>query len=322
MTFVDEARIHVKAGRGGHGAKSFRAKKKGKSIYTDGGRGGNGGNVIIKVSKDVSTLFAFKRPQQFKADSGAPGRSGNRHGSNAEDFFIEVPCGTVIYENKTNFLLRDFGKGEGSVLIARGGRGGEGNSRLRSATAGVVGEEKDLYLNLKLVVEVGVISLPNAGKSTFLSRISGAKPKVARFPFTTKTPVLGVVRREDFDFLAVEIPALTLGSHENRGLGNKFLKHLQHTKLLIQLIDMAASDGRDPLEDYYLLNEELKLYDHGLASKPQILIANKMDLSGADLHLERFKAKVSKEIFCLSALNSDDAAIETFLNYVEEQLKQ
>lgn len=166
-----------------------------------------------------------------------------------------------------------------------------------------------------------MISLPNAGKSTFLARISGAKPKVACFPFTTKIPVLGVVKREDFDFLAVEIPALTLGSHKNRGLGNKFLKHLQHTKLLIQLIDMAASDGRDPIQDYYLLNQELKLYDHGVAAKPQILIANKMDLPGADLHLGKFKAKVPKEIFCLSALNGEDADIETFLNYVEEQLK-
>lgn len=321
MIFVDEARIYVRAGRGGHGVKSFRAKKKGRLVYPDGGRGGNGGNVIIKASKDVPTLFSFKHQRQFRAASGAQGRGGNKNGSNGKDLLIIVPCGTVIYENKTNFLLRDFEKKEGSVLIARGGRGGGGNSRTKQAAAGTAGEEKDLYLDLRLVVEVGVISLPNAGKSTFLSRISGAKPKVARFPFTTKIPVLGVVKREDFDFLAVEIPALTLGSHENRGLGNKFLKHLQHTKLLIQLIDMSASDGRDPIEDYYLLNEELKLYDHGLVAKPQILIANKMDLPGADIHLRRFKAKVSKEIFCLSALNGEDADIETFLNYVEEQLK-
>lgn len=321
MTFIDEVRIYVRAGRGGHGAKSFRAKKKGRAVYPDGGRGGNGGDIIIKVSKDISALFAFRHQRQFKAADGARGRGGNKNGSNGEDLLIEVPLGTVIYESKTNFLLRDFEREEGRVLIARGGRGGEGNSRTKQAVKGEAGEEKDLYLDLRLVTEVGVVSFPNAGKSTFLSRISGATPKVASFPFTTKVPVLGVVKGEDVDFLVVEIPALALGSHEKRGLGNKFLKHLQHTKLLIHLIDMAASDGRDPVRDYRILNQELELYDHKVAAKPQILIANKMDLPGADLHLRRFKAKVKKEIFCLSALNSDHADIETFLNYVEEQLK-
>lgn len=320
--FVDEAKICVRAGHGGAGAKSFRSKKKGRPVYPDGGSGGKGGDVIIKVCENIFTLSAFRHRRQFSAADGERGRGNHKKGSNGKDVLIEVPPGTVIYENKTNFLLRDLKKKEDSVVVARGGRGGEGNSRLKEAGEGEPGEEKELTLELKLVVEVGIIGLPNAGKSLLLSRISQAKPKVASFPFTTKIPVLGVAKGEDFDFLAAEIPALTSGSHQNRGLGNKFLKHIQRAKLIIHLIDMAATDNRDPLQDYFVLNKELELYNHEVAAKPQILVANKMDLPHADKHLQNFKAKISKEIFCLSALSSVDEDIDRLLTYIEMRLKK
>lgn len=319
MAFVDEAKIYVKAGRGGRGARSFRGKKKGRLVCPDGGSGGKGGDVIIKVCEDVLTLFAFRYKRQFSAADGGKGGGNHKKGSKGKDILIEVPRGTVICENNTNFLLRDLDKVGDSVVVTRGGRGGEGNSRSKEAGEGEAGEEKELTLELKLVVDVGIISLPNAGKSTLLSHISQAKPKVAPFPFTTKIPVLGVVRREDFDFVCVEIPALTLGSHENRGLGNRFLRHLERAKLLVHLIDMAATDDRDPLQDYTVLNKELELYGHNLIAKPQILVANKMDLPTADEHLQNFKAKISREIFCLSALNGEK--VDKLLKYIEERLR-
>lgn len=319
MAFVDKAKIYVKAGQGGRGAKSFRGKKKGKPVYPDGGRGGKGGDVIIKACPDVLRPSAFRLQRQFTAAHGGQGRSNHKKGNNGKDVVIEVPCGTVIYENKTNFILRDLDKAGDSVVIARGGQGGEGNSRSREACEGEAGEEKELTLELKLVVDLGIISLPNAGKSTLLSRISSAKPKIAHFPFTTKVPILGVIKGEDIDFLAVEIPALTLGSHEKRGLGDRFLKHIQRAKLLIHLIDMGATDDRDAFQDYVILNKELELYGHNLIGKPQILVANKIDLPGADKRLGGFKAKISKEIFAISALNGD--GLDKLVSCIEERLK-
>ena len=303
--FVDIAKIQVKAGDGGSGCDSFyrdRSVRKGKP---NGGGGGNGGNVIIQTDPGIHTLLDFQYRRHFKAHSGKHGSSNNKKGKSGEDCVVKVPCGTVVRDRVANTVLRDLVASGQNIIIARGGRGGRGNSRKSTATRGEPGESRDLVLELKLIADVGIVGYPNAGKSTLLSRISDAHPKIASYPFTTKKPVLGVVKVYERDLVIADIPGLIEGAHGGRGLGDKFLRHVERTKVLLHLIDTAAIDGRNPLEDYNSLNKEMTLYGGSLTRKPQVIAANKIDLSQAKENFEKLKLNIEEKIFAVSALTGE-----------------
>lgn len=302
--FIDEARIYVKAGDGGDGCNSLYRDRVNRIGTPDGGPGGDGGNVIFEADANIHTLLDFQYRQHFKAEPGLNGSSNHKKGKRGEDLHIKVPAGTVIRDAKDSLLLRDLAHVGDSVIIVPGGEGGRGNSRGREALKGAIGAEKTVTLELKLIADVGIIGYPNAGKSTLISKISSARPKIASYPFTTKEPVLGMVKiYDDFNVLVADIPGLMEGAHEGRGLGHKFLRHVERTKTLIHLIDIAAIDCRDPYSDYRTLNKELKAYSKELAKKPQIIVLNKMDCQQADENLKLFKKKMKgKKFLKISAL--------------------
>ncbi len=305
--FIDEARIYVKAGDGGDGCNSLYRDRVNRIGTPDGGPGGDGGDVIFEADANIHTLLDFQYRQHFKAEPGLNGSSNHKKGRRGKDLRIKVPAGTVIRDAKDGLLLRDLASvGEG-VIIAQGGAGGRGNSRGREALKGAIGEEKTVTLELKLIADVGIIGYPNAGKSTLISKISGARPRIASYPFTTKEPVLGMVKiYDDFSVLVADIPGLMEGAHEGRGLGHKFLRHVERTKILIHLIDIAAIDCRDPYSDYKTLNKELKEYSSQLAKKPQIIVLNKMDCPQAKENLKAFKKKMKgKKWLEISALTGN-----------------
>jgi GTP-binding protein len=303
--FVDEARISVKAGDGGDGCHSFYRDRfiRGRG-RPDGGDGGRGGDIIFIADGNIHTLLDFRYNQHLKAERGAHGSSNHKNGRAGEKMYVKVPPGTLIKDAGRGLVLRDLVKAGDSVVIAKGGAGGKGNSKNRPAEPGSPGEERTLLLELKLIADAGIIGYPNAGKSTFLSAVSSAHPKIASYPFTTKEPVLGVVRPHDgASFVVAEIPGLIEGAHEGRGLGDRFLRHVERTKVLIHLVDIAACEGRDPADDYANLNKELKLYSKELAKKEQVIGLNKCDLPGADENMKRFKkAYPEKKVFPVSAL--------------------
>lgn len=301
--FVDTAKIYVRAGDGGDGCRSFYKDKYARYRLPNGGPGGRGGNVIIKVDANIHTLLDFQHRRHFKATKGANGSSNNKNGRSGEDCLIKVPAGTIIKDFDSNLILRDLTEIGDEVIVARGGSGGRGNGSKKPTEKGSGGEEKTLILELKLLADCGIIGFPNAGKSTLISKISQARPKIAPYPFTTKEPVLGVVEYRPGHFLRLaDVPGLIEGAHKGKGLGDKFLRHIERTKFLIHIVDIAGVDGRDPVEDYRLLNEELKQYGAHLERKTQLIAANKMDLDGARENLERFRHKVKKEIFPVSAM--------------------
>ena len=299
---IDQVKVEVKAGRGGNGCNSFFGKRGRPRIKPSGGPGGKGGNIVMVVSSHMQTLRDFKFRQHFKAQGGGHGSSNNKKGRNGADFIIKVPPGTIITDIDSQCRLGDLKDTFDSLVVARGGRGGRGNIHSKIASLGEEGETKILQLDLKLIADVGIVGFPNSGKSTLVSNISGANSKVADYPFTTKEPILGVVAGEDFSFVAADMPGLIKGAHSGRGLGDKFLRHIERTKLLVHLIDMARGFLGDPLADYLALNEELSLYSPDLAAKVQIIVANKMDLPAADENLARFKKKVKEKILAISAL--------------------
>ncbi len=318
--FIDEAKIYVKAGSGGKGCESFfktRGKPYGKP---SGGDAGPGGNVVVVADNNVHTLIDFKFNKHFVAESGGHGGSNNKTGLSGEDKIIRVPAGTIIKDSIHNFIIRDLEKVGDRIVIAKGGAGGRGNSRFKHATLGEPGEEKEIRFELKLVSDVGIVGYPNAGKSTLITKISRAKSKVADYPFTTLSPILGVVKYDDDSFVIEDIPGIIEGAHEGRGLGYQFLKHVERTKLLVHMIDMSCLDGRDPVEDYRSLNKELKLYKDTLGKREQILIANKMDAPGAKKNLIRFKAKVKKKIYEISAL--EGLGLKELLSAIYHKLKK
>lgn len=289
--FVDEVRIFVKAGGGGDGCHSFYRDRfiRGRG-RPDGGDGGKGGDVVFTADNNIQTLLDFQYRQHFTAQRGDHGSSNHKNGKSGEDLRIKVPPGTLIKDAETGLVLRDLVKAGESVIIAKGGSGGKGNSRKRPAEPGSAGEEKTIRLELKLMADAGIVGYPNAGKSTLISRISSAHPKIASYPFTTKEPVLGVVRLHgESSFVVAEIPGLIEGAHQGRGLGDRFLKHVERTKVLIHLVDIAACEGRDPLDDYTTLNRELGSYSKELAKKPQVVGLNKCDLDTAEANIKRFK---------------------------------
>lgn len=318
--FIDSAKIYVKAGKGGDGCRSFYRDKYTRYGIPDGGDGGWGAAVIIQADKHLHTLLDFRYKTQFIAQKGANGSGKKKKGKDAAPLIIRVPVGTLIKDAKTQCILRDLDKDGSCVLVAKGGRPGFGNQHKKDVTSGEAGEEKDLILDLKLIADCGLAGFPNSGKSTLISAISSAHPKIAAYPFTTKEPVLGVVRVEDLSFVVADIPGLIEDSHKGRGLGDQFLRHIERTKILIHIIDMAAVDARDPIEDFRIINRELKLYNKEVGTKPQILVANKMDLPAASENLKRFKAKVKRKIYPISALKKE--GLEVLVEAIRKELQK
>jgi GTP-binding protein len=318
--FIDSAKIQVKAGDGGNGCRSFFRDNRVEHGKANGGDGGDGGDVILRSDKHIFTLLDFQFQRHFKAQAGKHGSSNNKAGGRGEDCLVRVPVGTVIVDAGTQCLIRDLDRDGVEVAVARGGRGGRGNGRDRDADPGTPGEERELQLTLKLIADVGIIGSPNAGKSTLISKISNATPKIASYPFTTKAPVLGVVRRDDDAFVMADIPGLIEGAHEGRGLGDRFLKHVERTQILVHLIDMASVDGRDPLDDYKAVNGELAAFSRDLSKKKQILVANKMDLDAAKDNIRRFRKSVKKKIFEISAVRAQgtEELVEEIIKNISE----
>ncbi|MEA3560684.1 MAG: Obg family GTPase CgtA [Candidatus Omnitrophota bacterium] len=306
--FIDNVKIFVKAGDGGRGCDSFRCGRVKTVKIPNGGDGGNGGDIIVKVDKHLRTLLDFRYRKHFKAESGKHGSSNNKRGKNAGSYIVRVPRGTLVGEiGRENFLLRDLVEPDEEITVAKGGKGGRGNSKHRIACAGEVGQSRNLQLDLKLIADVGIIGFPNSGKSTLISRISKARPKIASYPFTTLEPVVGTLNcEEEFkDIIICDIPGLIEGAHQGKGLGYNFLRHTERTNLLIHLIDMSGDNPRDCLKSYLSLNKELELYSSNLRLKPQMVVANKMDLKGSKDNLDRFSSGIKKEVYPISALSSE-----------------
>lgn len=299
--FIDRATIYVKSGNGGNGVATFHREKYVAAGGPDGGDGGNGGNIIFEASKNVTTLADFKYKRKYVAENGKDGMGNKMTGRRGEDVIIKVPCGTVIRDKKTNALIADMVTDGETRVIAKGGRGGQGNRHFATATrqvpnfakAGEVGEEFELLLELKLLADAGLIGFPNVGKSTILSVTTEAKPEIADYHFTTITPHLGVFQadEEGKSFVLADIPGLIEGASEGQGLGHHFLRHIERTRLLIHVIDMSGSEGRDPFDDFILINGELSKYNEHLATRPQIIVANKMDGLQSEENLKIFKEK-------------------------------
>ena len=297
-SFLDKVRIFAQAGNGGNGSLSFRREKFVEWGGPNGGNGGIGGDIILQADENLTTLLDLTYRPHFKAESGDIGRGWDKHGRAGENLFIRVPVGTAVYEDGR--LLGDLTWHGQLLLAAKGGRGGRGNASFKSArnTApkiaenGEPGEAKTLDLELKLIADVGLVGCPNAGKSTLLSRVSSAHPKIADYPFTTLSPNLGVVRFKDKSFVAADIPGLIEGAHSGKGLGTEFLRHVERTRILIHLIDVSGFSEKTPYENYRAITQELALYSKKLAKKPVLIAANKMDLTGADEQIKKLRAKL------------------------------
>jgi GTP-binding protein len=306
--FIDQAKICVRSGDGGKGCRSFYRDKFMRHGIPDGGDGGRGADIIIRADRNFNTLLDFKYNRHFIGKHGGHASSKKKRGRDAEDVLIRVPQGTCVTDVRAGCILRDLKNDGDELIVCRGGRGGLGNQHhaLKEASPGEPGEEKEILLDLKLIAAVGVVGFPNAGKSTLVSAISNAHPKIAAYPFTTKAPVLGVVRsRGGRSFVVADIPGLIEGSSDGKGLGDKFLRHIERTKVLIHLIDMAGYEGRDPLADYGVINRELKKYSREVAKKQQVIAANKMDLEPAKKNLVRFRRQVKSKVYPVSALNKE-----------------
>lgn len=299
MRFVDEASITIKSGNGGAGCSSFRRERYIEFGGPDGGDGGDGGSVILRVDPGIRTLYEFRRQKLFKAPNGAPGLGKQKHGKNGSHCYIDLPPGTLVTNAETLETIVDLGLEHPEYILALGGQGGRGNKRFATSTnraprycqPGIPGIELKVNLELKLLADVGIVGLPNAGKSTLISAMSSARPKIADYPFTTLTPTLGMVDPPFGEpFAVADIPGLVEGAHEGIGLGIKFLKHIERTGILIHLIDAGEIDPEKPLEAFNLINRELSLYSETLAQKTQMVVLNKLDLAGTQNRVDAFKA--------------------------------
>lgn len=319
--FVDQAKIYLKAGDGGNGCHSIFHDRYHKYGQPDGGEGGKGADALFLADDNIQTLLDFQYRQHFEAESGTHGSSNHKKGRYGKDLIIRVPPGTIIKDAATRLVLRELIKSGDSVVIARGGAGGRGNSKNRPATPGMPGEEKRVVLELKLIADVGIVGYPNAGKSTLISKISSARPKIAGYPFTTKVPVLGVVKiHGDEHMVFAEVPGLIEGAHLGKGLGDRFLRHVERTKALIHLIDISGFEGRDPYKDYVSLNKELRLYSKELMKKPHIIALNKCDIDGAEENVKRFRKHIrGKKVFVMSAVTGE--GIKELLSAVYKNMK-
>ena len=329
--FVDKAKIFVKAGNGGNGAVSFHREKYVAAGGPDGGDGGNGGNIVLMADANLSTLLDFKYKRKYAAKAGEDGRSGNCHGKNAEDLVIKVPVGTVVYDCLTGFILCDLSENGASAIVAKGGKGGFGNKRFATPTRqipryskpGLKGVEREIVLELKLIADVGLVGMPNVGKSTFLSVATRAQPKIANYHFTTLTPNLGVCELgEGRSFVIADIPGVIEGAFEGVGLGHDFLRHIERTRLLFHVVDISGIEGRDPYSDFEIINNELMQYSEKLAGREQIIIANKTDLLYDDGEtVEKFKAhfeELGYKVFAISGATK--TGVKDVLLYAYERL--
>jgi GTPase len=297
--FVDEAKIWVKGGDGGHGCLSFHREKFVPKGGPDGGDGGHGGNVVIEVDPQLTTLVDLRYQWQYRAQRGQSGQGNNKHGKSGEDIIVRVPKGTLVKEETTGVVLADLTQDGEQFIAAAGGRGGRGNARFKSSTnqtprrvePGESGEERSLRLELKLLADVGIIGFPNVGKSTLISHISAARPKIADYAFTTLTPNLGVVQTSNYrSFVVVDLPGLIEGAATGQGLGIQFLRHIERTKFFVHVIDVSPYTMRDPIEDFHKLNAELERYNTQLRQRPQIVAANKIDALHEPTRLEELRA--------------------------------
>jgi len=312
VKFIDEAIITVQSGDGGRGCVSFRREKFIPRGGPDGGDGGKGADVVLKTTLRKRTLQQFQFKRQFKAKNGAGGQGKKKTGKTGNDLIIEIPPGTLVSDAETGQILKDLTKPGETFIAAKGGRGGQGNSRFKTSThraprfsqPGEPGETLTLKLDLKLLADVGIIGLPNAGKSTLISSISSANPKIGSYPFTTLTPNLGVVQTPWGEpFIVADIPGLIEGAHKGAGLGIKFLRHIERTRILVHLIDALSIDPNNPLKVYNTINRELAMYSKGLAEKPQIVVLNKLDIPDADEAANIFKsAAEDKKVLLISAI--------------------
>ena len=312
MKFLDQAKIYIKAGNGGTGASSFRREKYVEFGGPDGGDGGDGGSIILESERNLNTLIDFRYRQHFKAENGKPGSKKNKTGAGGKDLILKIPVGTQIYEEDNNTLIYDFIKNRDRFVIASGGKGGLGNTRFKSSTNrapkrktnGNKGDEFWIWLQLKVIADVGIIGLPNAGKSSFLSKCTRAKPKVANYPFTTINPNLGVLSVNDKEIILADIPGLIEGSHKGVGLGDKFLRHIERCRTLIHLIDISEVDI---LENYLKVRNELSKYDKSILKKKEIIVFNKVDLlnkKDIENNLKNFKKKINKNFQLISLITN------------------
>ncbi|MBI1894389.1 MAG: GTPase ObgE [Candidatus Rokubacteria bacterium] len=318
--FVDEVEIEVRAGDGGRGCVSFRREKYVPRGGPDGGDGGHGGDVIFEADPGLHTLLDYRYQRHYRAGRGVHGQGSNQTGASASHLILRVPVGTVVFDADTGGCLGDLAAQGEQLVVARRGRGGRGNARFaspthqvpRQAEPGRPGERRRLRLELKLLADVGIVGFPNAGKSTLISKLSAARPKVADYPFTTLTPHLGLVRMEDGrDFVLADIPGLIPGAAQGKGLGSRFLRHVERCRLLVHLVDLDPATGRDPIADFKALQAELQAYSPALAARPQVVAANKRDLPGSPIRLEPLEAfcQRARLPFCaISALTGEGLA--------------
>lgn len=310
VMFVDEVLLKVIAGNGGDGCTSFRREKYIPLGGPNGGNGGRGSDIVFAVDEGLHTLLDLRYQKQIKGKKGENGRGKNQHGAGSEDVIVKVPLGTVVTDMETGLILGDLTDKNSRVVVAKGGRGGRGNTAFKThantapefSENGEPGEERLLKVELKLLADVGLVGLPSVGKSTIISMVSKAKPKIAAYHFTTLSPNLGVVKATSGrSFVMADLPGLIEGASKGDGLGDRFLRHIERTKVIVHVLDMSGSEQRDPYEDYVLINKELEAFDAKLMKKPQIVVANKMDLAEANENLEKFKQKVEVPIFEVSA---------------------
>ncbi|MDF2593022.1 MAG: GTP-binding protein Obg/CgtA [Clostridia bacterium] len=330
--FVDKAKILIKAGNGGDGKVSFRREKYAPNGGPDGGDGGAGGNVIFEVSDEMRTLMDFRYKRKHVAESGEHGMTVNSSGKSGQHLYIKVPAGTVIRDVATGKAIADLKYPGDKFIAARGGRGGQGNQHFATATRqtprfaqpGEKGDEREVELELKLLADIGLVGFPNVGKSTLLSMVTSARPKIANYHFTTLVPNLGVVDIGDGrSFVLADIPGIIEGAHTGVGLGHDFLRHIERTKVLIHIIDASGIEGRDPIDDFYKINEELSLYNPKLSTKPQLVACNKMDIPGAEENYEKIREALEGkgyEIFKISAATKQgiDPLLDRAFNLLEQ----
>lgn len=325
--FVDEVIVNLYAGRGGDGCMAFRREKYIPMGGPFGGNGGKGGDIIFKADEGLRTLIDLRYQKHIKANVGANGQGKNKNGKSADDTIVKVPLGTTIKDYETGVVIADLTKNNQEVVVAFGGRGGYGNVTLATkdnpcpsfCERGEPGEERKVIVELRMLADVGLVGLPSVGKSTILSMITNANPKIASYHFTTLSPNLGVVSTDDYSYTVADLPGLIEGASEGAGLGHKFLRHIERTKIIAHVIDMSGSEGRDPYQDYLSIRKELENFSEKLIKKPEIIIANKMDIEGSKDNLIKFKEHVKEPIYEISAINNKglDTVINELLNLVK-----
>jgi len=325
--FIDEVVMEVEAGRGGDGCMAFLREKFVPMGGPNGGNGGKGADIIFKADEGLKTLIDLRYMKNVKGAPGLNGEGKNKNGSYAENKIIKVPVGTTVKDFDTNLVIADLTKHNETVVVAYGGKGGRGNVTLATrsnpcpsfAERGEPGEVRKIKVELRMLADVGLVGMPSVGKSTLLSMITNANPKIAAYHFTTLSPNLGVVATKDNKFVMADLPGLIEGASEGSGLGHKFLKHIERTKIIAHIIDMSASEGRDPYEDYQIIRKELESFSPKLLNKQEIIIANKMDIPSSKDNLEEFKKKVNKDIYEISAINNQN--LDTIITVLSDLVK-